>query len=66
MYAIAKRDLIDEDLKTFIAKKMPIIPKGTRLEVCGEMRNLYGHYCEVIYGGFIYSVKPIDLEKEQK
>jgi len=66
MFAIAKRDLIDEDWKTFAAKKMPMIPKGTRLEVCGETRNLYGKYCDVIYAGLIYSVKPSDLEMEQK
>ena len=48
----------DEDWKTALVKKKPIIPKGTKLKVEGVLHNYYGIYIETSYEGYHYSINP--------
>ena len=51
------KDVWDEDWKTAIAQNKPLIPKGTALT--GKvMRNLYGHFINVRFQDYLYSIKP--------
>ena len=55
------REVNDEDWKTALAQNKPRILKGEKVEVYRVLKNLYGVFAEVKYGGNNYSLKLSDL-----
>ncbi len=59
------KDCIDEDLKTFFAKKQEMVPSGTLFKNFEVFRNLYGTFFNVRHNNYTYSIDPryVDLLK---
>lgn len=60
---IAKKELMDEDWKTQLAKGYGNIPQGAKCQFIKSVHNLYGNYILVEYDNHRYYVNPCDLEK---
>lgn len=59
-------DCIDEDWKTFVAKKKDIIPEGTIFNEYSLFRNLYGLFFDVSFNTHRYSIDPKYVELIKK
>ena len=63
---IAKKELIDQDWKTQLAKGYSNIPKGAECEFIETIRNFYGTYALVKYNNHIYYIHLYDLERVEE
>ena len=63
---IAKKELIDQDWKTQLAKGYSNIPEGAECEFIKKINNFYGTYALVNYNGNNYYVHFQDIERVLK
>lgn len=59
---IAKKELFDHDFKTSAIHRKPKIPAGSEVQYIETICNFYGKYSKVKWNGFLYYVKPDDIE----
>lgn len=62
MRLITRKELMDQDFKTQMAKGYGSIPANTEVEFDKIVDNLFGHFAVVNYNGNSYYVRPLDLK----
>ena len=62
VYARTLKKCYDQDMRSLANQNKKYIPEGEIVVVTDSYRNFYGHYIDVHYDGYVFSLKPSDVE----